>query len=81
YKDFHLFIFPSANIIVRAKALYFVRYFKAFALTERQVCVHNTPGRCPGLGAAALSGREELTCKSFVFIVETPRNLSKVTAK
>ena len=35
----------------------------------------------PGLGAAALSGREELTCKSFVFIVETPRNLSKVTAK
>ena len=31
--------------------------FKAFALTGRQVCVHNTPGRCPGLGASALSGR------------------------
>ena len=22
--------------------------FKAFALTGRQVCVHNYPGRCPG---------------------------------
>ena len=31
--------------------------FKAFALTGRQVCVHNYPGRCPGLGASALSGR------------------------
>ena len=32
-------------------------YFKAFALTGRQVCAHNNPGRCPGLGASALSGR------------------------
>ena len=32
-------------------------YFKAFALTGRQVCVRNYPGRCPGLGASALSGR------------------------
>ena len=31
--------------------------YKAFALTGRQVCVHNNPGRCPGLGASALSGR------------------------
>ena len=31
--------------------------FKAFALTGRQVCVRNNPGRCPGLGASALSGR------------------------
>ena len=31
--------------------------FKAFALTGRQVCVCNNPGRCPGLGASALSGR------------------------
>ena len=30
---------------------------KAFALTGRQVCAHNNPGRCPGLGASALSGR------------------------
>ena len=30
---------------------------KAFALTGRQVCVHNNPGRCSGLGASALSGR------------------------
>ena len=41
--------------------------FKAFALTGRQVCVHNnTPGRCPGLGASALSGRVEPTCESSV---------------
>ena len=30
---------------------------KAFALTGRQACVHHNPGRCPGLGASALSGR------------------------
>ena len=39
--------------------------FKAFALTGRQICVHNTPGRCPGLGASALSGRVEPTCEIF----------------
>ena len=49
----------------RAEALYIARYFKAFALTGRQVCVHNYPGRCPGLGASALSGRVEPTCKKF----------------
>ena len=49
---------------VRAKALCFVWSFKAFALTERQVCVHSNPGRCPGLGASALSGRVGLTCES-----------------
>ena len=31
--------------------------FKAFALTGRQVCEHANPGRCPGLGASAPSGR------------------------
>ena len=31
--------------------------YKAFALSGRRVCVHNYPGRCPGLGASALSGR------------------------
>ena len=36
--------------------------YKAFALTGRQVCVHNNPGRCPGLGASALSGRVEPSC-------------------
>ena len=30
---------------------------KAFALSGRQACVHHYPGRCPGLGASALSGR------------------------
>ena len=33
---------------VRAKALYIAQYFKAFALSGRQVCVCNNPGRCPG---------------------------------
>ena len=40
------------------------QYFKAFALTGRQVYVRNYPGRCPGLGASALSGRVELTCET-----------------
>ena len=39
--------------------------FKAFALTGRQVCVHNTPGRCPGLGASALSGRVGQNLRNF----------------
>ncbi len=30
---------------------------KAFALSGRQACIHHYPGRCPGLGASALSGR------------------------
>ena len=37
--------------------MYIARYLKAFALTGRQVCAHKHPGRCPGLGASALSGR------------------------
>ncbi|MEE0993659.1 MAG: hypothetical protein UH541_01960, partial [Prevotella sp.] len=31
--------------------------YKAFALTGRQVCEHDNPGRCPGLRASAPSGR------------------------
>ena len=43
---------------VRATALYIVRYFKAFALSGRQVTAQNkNPGRCPGLRASAPSGR------------------------
>ena len=38
--------------------------FKAFALSGRQVCVRNYPGRCPGLGASALSGRLGLTFRA-----------------
>ena len=30
---------------------------KAFALSGRQACIHSNPGRCPGLGDSALSGR------------------------
>ena len=44
--------------------LYIAQYFEAFALTGRQVCVRNYPGRCPGLGASALSGRVELICET-----------------
>ena len=32
-------------------------YFKAFALTGRRATTQYYPGRCPGLGASALSGR------------------------
>ena len=39
-------------------------YLKAFALTGRQVCVRNYPGRCPGLGASALSGRVGLNLRN-----------------
>ena len=42
---------------VRAKALKYQMIYKAFALTVRLVYVHDYPGRCPGLGASALSGR------------------------
>ena len=48
----------------KGKSFMFVWSFKAFALTGRQVCVRNYPGRCPGLGASALSGRVELTCET-----------------
>ena len=39
--------------------------FKAFALTGRQACVHKHPGRCPGLGASALSGRVGKNLRKF----------------
>ena len=42
---------------VRATALQIAWFFEAFALTGRQVCVRNYPGRCPGLRASAPSGR------------------------
>ena len=41
--------------------------FKAFALTGRQPCVHNNPGRCPGLRASALSGRAVGELLPFTF--------------
>ena len=34
-----------------------MRIFKAFALTGRRAKCCLYPGRCPGLGASALSGR------------------------
>ena len=48
---------------VRAKALYLVRYFKAFALSGRQVTAQNKNlGRCPGLRASVPSGRAAVGC-------------------
>ena len=47
---------------VRAKALYLVRYFKACALSGRQVTAQNkNPGRS-GLRASALSGCAAVGC-------------------
>ena len=43
--------------------------FKAFALTGRQVCVRNYPGRCPGLRASALSGRMGQNLRKFSFFI------------
>ena len=42
------------------------RYFKAFALSGRLADCYYTQGDCPGLGASALSGRVELTCKNRI---------------
>ena len=44
--------------------------FKAFALSGRQTYVHDYPGRCPGLGASALSGRVELTCETRIIMTQ-----------
>ena len=44
YKDFYLFIFPSANIIERAEALKLQAKHKAFALTGRLADCHHTQG-------------------------------------
>ena len=51
--------------------------FKAFALTGRQVCEHDNPGRCPGLRASAPSGRA--ACVHLLwdssFLLSSPRLL------
>ena len=48
----------------KGKSFIIAWYLKAFALTGRQACIHHYPGRCPGLGASALSGRVEPICES-----------------
>ena len=40
--------------------------FKAFALTGRQVCEHDNPGRCPGLRSSAPSGRAACVLEPWV---------------
>ena len=47
----------------KGKSLVNTRFFKAFALTGRQACGHDYPGCYPELGASALSGRVECSCK------------------
>jgi hypothetical protein len=48
----------------KGKSFVYCQVFESFCLTGRQVCVHKHPGRCPGLGASALSGRAGLTCET-----------------
>ena len=50
----------------RAKAL----KLKAFALSGRQVYIHKYPGRCPGLGASALSGRVDANTLFFQGVLD-----------
>ena len=50
-------IMAISNAPCKGKSFVIIWFFEAFALTGRQVCDRNNPGRCPGLGASALSGR------------------------
>ena len=50
---------------VRAKALKLLAIYNAFALTGRQPCEHDNPGRCPGLRASAPSGRVGQNLRNF----------------
>ena len=57
-QGYALGIIAIGNAPCKGKSfMYLPGSFKAFALTGRQPCVHNNPGRCPGLRASALSGR------------------------
>jgi len=63
-----VFSFDIAKIHIKLKNnkenMKITRYFKAFALSGRLADCYYTQGDCPGLGASALSGRVELTCKN-----------------
>ena len=56
-------IMAISNAPCKGKSFIIIWFFEAFALTGRQVCKHIYPGRCPGLGATALSGR--IGCNNF----------------
>ena len=58
---------------VRAKALKLLTIYKAFALTGRQVCEHDNPGRCPGLRASAPSGRVGQKLAKLQLFVRPPQ--------
>ena len=59
-------ITPISKAPCKGKSFVITWYLKAFALTGRQACVLDYPGRCPGLGASALSGRVGPTCENSV---------------
>ena len=71
--------------------MYIAWYLKSFALTGRQGCVHNNPGRCPGLGASALylslrpvtvgSGRVGEILAKFQFIKYVRKLLARIFCK
>ena len=61
---------------VRAKAFKAPAIYKAFALTGRIADCHLYPGRCPGLGASALSGR--MAPRSFWAFSPFPSHLRKI---
>ena len=41
-------IMAISNAPCKGKSFVIIWFFEAFALTGRQVCKHNYPGRCPG---------------------------------
>ena len=51
----------------KGKSFVYCPVFRSFCPYRATVCVRNYPGRCPGLGASALSGRVETTCESSVY--------------
>ena len=52
----------AQKLLAQGSALGMMAISKTPCKVGRQVCVRNYPGRCPGVGASALSGRVELTC-------------------
>ena len=53
---------------------------KAFALSGRQACAHQYPGRCPGLRVSALSGRVELTFENTYLLDSIKEGADKPVA-
>ena len=68
-------IMAISNAPCKGNSFIYCLEFKAFALTGRQVCARNNPGRCPGLRASALSGRVgHKTCETSISKRESNNN-------